>query len=72
MVRAGVFLGDPVDGEGGLEVVAAAAVAGEAGGVDEGVVGQDRGGIAVLSCGVEEGGDDDRAGDVTVGGDRGA
>ena len=42
VVGSGVLLGDAEGGQGGLEVVAAAAVAGEAGGVDEGVVGQDR------------------------------
>jgi hypothetical protein len=44
MVGAGVLVGDPEVGQGGLEGVAAAAPAGEAAGVDEGVVGQHGGG----------------------------
>ena len=40
VVGAGVLLGDVERGEGGLESVAAAAVAGEADGVDESVVGE--------------------------------
>jgi hypothetical protein len=66
---AGVLVGDPEVGQGGLEGVAAAAPAGEAGGVDEGVVGQHGGGKALLSGGVLEGAQDDGAGDVGVGGD---
>ena len=64
-----MFLFDPELGEEGLEVVAAASAAGEAGGVDEPVVGQDRGGIPVLGCGGVEAGDHGFAGDAALDGD---
>jgi len=64
-----VLLDDPEAGQGGLQGVAAAAAAGEAGGVDEGVVGQDRGRKPLVGARVEEGVDHDGAGDVVVGGD---
>ena len=70
VVGTGVFLGDPETGEGGLELVAAAAAAGEAGRVDHGVVGQDRGGIAVEACGFAEGLGHGWAGDDPLRGDR--
>jgi hypothetical protein len=70
VVGAGVLVGDPEVGQDGLEGVAAASAAGEAGGVDQGVVGQDRCRKALLGSGVLEGVDDDGAGDVAVGGDR--
>jgi hypothetical protein len=47
-------------------VVASAAAAGEAGGVDHAVVGQRGGWIAVLGGGLGEGGDHDRCGDAGV------
>ena len=69
MVGAGVLLDDAESAQLGLEGVAAAAAAGEAGGVDHAVVGQRGGGDAVLVSGFAEGGEHDRAGDPAVGGD---
>lgn len=52
-----------------LEVVASAAAAGEAGGVDGAVVGERGERVAVPGGGPSEGGDHDRCGDPGVGGD---
>ena len=70
VVGAGVLLADPEGGEDCLEGVAAAAATGEAGGVHHGVVGQHRGGKALLSGCSSEGVHDDGAGDGSVGGNR--
>ena len=55
--------------EAGLEGVAAAFAAGEAGGVDHGVVGERGRGNPVVSTGLVEGVDNDRAGYAPVHGD---
>ena len=55
--------------EAGLEGVAAAFPAGEAGGVDHGVVGERGPGKAVVSTRLVKGVDNDRAGDTPVDGD---
>jgi hypothetical protein len=60
-VRAGVLLHNVAAAQLVLEVVASAAAAGEAGGVDGAVVGERGGRIAVLGGGMGEGGDHDRA-----------
>ena len=56
--------------EAGLEGVAANFPAGEAGGVDHGVVGERGRGNPVVSTRLVEGVDNDRAGDTPVDGDR--
>ena len=55
VIGSGVFVFDPEAGESGFEAVASATSSGEAGCVDEGVVGEHRGGKAVVSGGVVEG-----------------
>ena len=70
VVGAGVLLGDAEAAEFGLEAVAAAAAAGEAGGEDHAVVGQRGGGDPVLGDGCRgRWSTHDRAGDPAVGGD---
>jgi hypothetical protein len=66
----GVLLVDAEAAEFGLEAVAAAAAAGEAGGEDHAVVGQGRGRGAVAGDSVAEHVDHGGAGDGLVGGDR--
>jgi hypothetical protein len=63
-----VFLGDVEAGQFGLEAVAAAFPAGEAGGVDQAVVGEGGGGDAVGGAGGPEGAKDDPAGGDRAGG----
>lgn len=70
VVWSGVFLFDPRGGQLGFEVVAAASAASEAGGVDHGVVGEDRGRVAVCCSGSGEGVGNGVTGDGLVGGDR--
>lgn len=69
VVRGGVLVGDAEIGEEGLEAVASSADAGEAGGVDEAVVGEHRCRNAVCFGCCGELGDDDRGCDPGVGGD---
>ena len=69
VVGAGVLLVDVEAAELGLQTVAAALAAGEAGGEDHAVVGQRRGGEAVFDDRLSEAGDDQGAGDGGVGGD---
>jgi hypothetical protein len=69
VVGAGVLLDDVESLSFGLEAVASAAAAGEAGRVDHAVVGEHRGGIAVLGCGFAEGVEHDASGDPVVRGD---
>ncbi len=65
----GVLLGYAEVGEAGLQRVAASFPAGEAAGVDHGVVGERGRGKAVVSAGLVEGLDDDGAGYAPVRGD---
>ena len=58
-----MFLGDAGGGTEGLEGVAAASAPSESGGVDQAVVGEDRGRVTVLFSGVLEGFDHNVAGD---------
>ena len=70
VVGCGVLLFGVAQGrEAGLEGVAAAFPAGEAGGVDHGVVGERGRGNPVVSTGLVEGVDNDRAGYAPVHGD---
>ena len=69
VVGCGVLLFGAEVSEAGLEGVSAAFAAGEAGGVDHGVVGERGRGKAVLSTGLVEGVDDDRAGYAPIHGD---
>ena len=64
-----VLLFDAEVSEPGLEGVAASFHAGEAGGVDHGVVGEHRRGNPVVNTRLVEGVDDDGAGDTPVDGD---
>ena len=67
---AAVFLGDAQAAQLVLQAVAAAAAAGEPGGIDQAVVGQRGRRGAVLSTGGAEGGQGDLPGGHRVGGDR--
>ena len=64
VVGCGVLLFGAEVSEAGLEGVSAAFAAGEAGGVDHGVVGERGRGNPVLSTGLVEGVNNDRAGDA--------
>ena len=70
VVGSGVLLDDAEAAQFGLEGVAAALAAGEAGGEHHPVVGQRRRWCSVPAHGVTERVDDDGAGDPLVGGDR--
>ena len=70
VVGSGVLLDDAERAQLGLEGVAAAAAAGEAGGEHHPVVGQVDAGARVPAHGVTERVEHDRAGDPLVGGDR--
>ena len=69
VVGCGVLLFGAEVSEAGLEGVSAAFPAGEAGGVDHGVVGERGRRKAVVSTGLVEGVDNDRAGDTPMHGD---
>ena len=64
VVGRGVLLFGAEVSEAGLEEVSAAFPAGEAGGVDHGVVGEGGRGNPVVNAGLVEGVDNDRAGDT--------
>ena len=66
VVGCGVLLFGAEVSEAGLEGVSAAFAAGEAGGVDHGVVGERGRGNPVLSTGLVEGVNNDRAGDAPM------
>ena len=69
VVGSGVLLGDAEAAKLGLQAVAAAFAAGEAGGEHHAVVGQRRRGHAVLGDGGAELVEHDRPGDAVVGGE---
>jgi hypothetical protein len=66
MPGGGVLLGDGESGELGLEAVESAPASGESGGEDHAVVGEGRGGDAVLTCGLAEGDEHGWSGDALV------
>ena len=69
VVGCGVLLLGAEVSEAGLEGVSAAFPAGEAGGVDHGVVGERGRGNPVVNTGLVEGVDNDRSGDTPMDGD---